>query len=177
MSERWHWPMIRAAALAVALAVGQAAWAQGAPDFADYPGAAPFNGRNAAPILATRDARLFRTKIREGARESPNFDGRYIVATWGCGTDCETGAVIDAISGKVIWLPVVAGSPEDAGAEPAAHFHYRLDSCLLVMTGMIKEEPPMGTHYFVFDGAKLTPVKTIVKPERHRGSAPSKKAQ
>jgi hypothetical protein len=168
--------MIRLLALAAVLATGDAAWAQGVPDFADYPGAAAFNGRNAAPILATSDARRFRTMIREGARGKPNFDGHYVVATWGCGTDCEMGAIIDAISGKVIALPVVAGSPEEAGAQ-STHFDYRLDSRLLVMTGMIKEEPPMGSHYFEFDGAKLTPIKSIVKPEKHWGSAPSEKAQ
>ena len=158
------------------LAVGNAAWAQGVPDFADYPGAAVFNGRNAAPVLATRDARLFRTMIREGARGKPNFDGHYIVATWGCGTDCEMGAMIDAITGRVISLPVVAGSPEDASAE-STHFDYRLDSRLLVMTGMIKEGPPMGSHYFEFDGAKLTLLKTVVKREKHWGSPPGEKSQ
>jgi hypothetical protein len=169
-------PVMCLPVLAVLLVAGGAAWAESVAGFADYPGAAGFSGRNAAPILATREARMFRTMIREGAREKPNFDGHYIVATWGCGTDCEMGAIIDAVSGKVVSLPAVAGSAEDAGLE-ATHFDYHLDSRLLVMAGMINEEPPMGAHYFEFDGAKLKPIKTTVKPERHKGSTPNEKAR
>jgi hypothetical protein len=155
------------AAVVVILAAAPAARArEQPPSFADHPGGAVFKGHNAAPVLATREARQFRTMVREGARRQPNFDGHYIVSTWGCGADCETGAIIDAISGKVIPLPVVTGSPEDAKPE-ASHFDYRLDSRLLVMNGMIGEEPPMGAHYFTFDGSRLTPIKTIVKPEKH----------
>jgi hypothetical protein len=79
------------------------------------------------------------------------------------------GVIIDAISGKVVSLPVVAGSPQDAQWD-ASHFDYRLDSRLLVMNGMIGEVPPMGAHYFTFDGSGLTLLKTIVKPEKHWGS-------
>lgn len=151
-------------------------WADDAPNFADYPDAAAYHGRNAAPVLATKEARQFRTMIRNGARENPNFDGRYIVATWGCGTDCEMGAIIDAITGKVVSLPVVAGTP-DGVADDDLHFAYRLDSRLLVMNGMIGEDPPMGSHYFTFDGNALKPVKTIVRPERRFDAPPDQKPQ
>ncbi len=165
-----------AAAAILAGIAAQAAAPEEAPRFADHPAAAPFKGRNAAPVLATAETRRFRTMIRQGARQKPNFDGHYIVTTWGCGTDCEMGAIIDAISGKVIALPVVAGSPQDAHWD-STHFDYRSDSRLLVMNGMIGEEPPMGSHYFTFDGSKLTPLKTIVKPEKHWGSPPAEKPQ
>lgn len=168
--------LLALAAMAAALLGGNPASAQEAPNFADYPGAAPFAGRNAVPVLATSEARRFRTMIRVGAREKPDFDGHYIVASWGCGTDCEMGAIIDAISGKVISLPVVAGSPQDAKWN-STHFDYRLDSRLLVMNGMIGEEPPMGSHYFTFDGAKLTRIKTIEKAEKRWGSPPAEKPQ
>ena len=162
---------IRPIALAFLLSAGGAAWAGDTPDFADYPGAAVYHGRNAAPILATREDRQFRTMIRNGARGKPNFDGHYIVWTWGCGTDCEMGVIIDAITGKVVSLPVVAGTPQGV-ADDDLHFAYRLDSRMIVMNGMIREEPPMGSHYFEFDGTALKPVKTIERPER-RFEAPS----
>lgn len=162
--------LLAAIATFAVLLLGQAAVsAADPPNFAAYPSAARFDGRNAAPVLATAEARRFRTMIRDGARQKPNFDGHYIVATWGCGTDCEMGAIIDAISGKVVSLPVVAGAPQDANWD-SNHFDYRLDSRLLVMNGMIGEEPPMGTHYFTFDGSALIPIKTVVKPEKHWGS-------
>ncbi|HJU18756.1 MAG TPA: hypothetical protein VJ770_20070 [Stellaceae bacterium] len=153
-------------AVTVLLALAPAWGQEQSPRFADHPGAARFTGRNAVPVLASAEARRFRTMIRDGARRKPNFDGHYIVTTWGCGTDCEMGAIIDAISGGVVSLPVVAGSLQDATAG-STHFDYRLDSNLLVMNGMIGEEPPMGTHYFTFDGSRLALLKTIPKPEKH----------
>jgi hypothetical protein len=157
--------------LAALLAASGIASAEDTPSFADYPGAPAYHGRNATPLLVTKEARQFRTMIRDGASQKPNFDGHYIVSTWGCGTDCETGAVIDAITGKVISLPVVAGTPQGV-ADDDLHFAYRLDSRLIVLNGMIREEPPMGSHYFEFDGNALKALKTIERPER-RFDAPS----
>jgi hypothetical protein len=163
----WIFPL----ALAALLAANGAAWAEDAPSFADYPGAPAYHGRNAAPLLSTKEARQFRTMIRDGASQKPNFDGHYIVSTWGCGTDCEMGAIIDAMTGKVVSLPVVAGTPQGV-ADDDLHFAYRLDSRLIVLNGMIREEPPMGSHYFEFDGNALKALKTIERPER-RFDAPS----
>src|SRR5262250_1611988 len=73
--------------------------------FEDYPATADFKGKPAAPVLATKSARMFRTQIREAARKGPNFAGHYTVAEWGCGSGCVTIAVIDAVSGKVFDAP------------------------------------------------------------------------
>jgi hypothetical protein len=164
--RRWNaGDMIRLFVLGLLVAASGAARAQDAPSFSDYPAAAAFHGRNTAPLLVTKDARQFRTMIREGARQPPNFDGHYIAWTWGCGTDCESGAIIDAATGKVVMLPVVAGTPQDV-ADDDLHFAYRRDSSLFVMNGMIDEKPPMGSHYFVFDGVALKPLKIIPRAER-----------
>jgi hypothetical protein len=53
----------------------------------------------------SRAAREFRTRLREAAREKPNFAGHFIVTTWGCGTECVEGAIIDARTGRVFMLP------------------------------------------------------------------------
>ncbi|HVH79826.1 MAG TPA: hypothetical protein VM782_10575 [Stellaceae bacterium] len=150
--------------LGVSLSFGRAAGAADAPKFADYPAAAIYHGRNAAPILATKEAREFRARIRDGAREKPNFDGHYIVVGWGCGADCAMGAIIDAISGTVVSLPYVAGTLQQ-NTDNNPLFDYRIDSRLIVLNGMIREEPPAGSHYFEFDGKALRPVTTIVRPE------------
>lgn len=42
---------------------------------------------------------------------------------------------------------------------------------------MIREVPPMGSHYFAFDGTALKPVQTVVRPERHFGPPAQAKAQ
>ena len=168
--------MVRLLAATLLLAANTSAAANDVPKFADYPAAAPYLGRNAAPLLRAAEERLYRTRIREGAREKPNFDGHFIIATWGCGTDCEMGVIIDAVSGRVVMLPVVAGSPEDANWD-STHFDYRRDSRLLVMRGMVGEEPPMGSHYFTFDGKRLERLKTIVKPDKHWGAPADAKPQ
>lgn len=44
---------------------------------------------------------MFRTVIEEATKNGPNFAGRYTIADWGCGTSCESVAVIDAETGAV----------------------------------------------------------------------------
>src|SRR5262249_38346996 len=80
--------------------------AQGkAPDFKDYPVTEQYTGRSAAPILVTRQDRMYRTMLREAASKKPDFAGHYIVATWGCGAGCVMGAIIDAKTGRVYSIP------------------------------------------------------------------------
>jgi hypothetical protein len=152
---------LAALSLGLALSLVGAARAEDAPKFADYPGAATYHGRNAAPIMAAKEPRMNRTRIRRGARGKPNFDGHYIIVGWGCGTQCRDGAIIDAITGTVVMLPYVAGTPQ----QDAELVDYRVDSRLIVLNGMIREEPPAGSHYFEFDGKSVTRVTTIVRPE------------
>ncbi len=55
----------------------------------------------AEPKLPTRDDRMFRTMIRRGAADGPNFAGPYTIAAWGCGASCLSTAIVDARSGHV----------------------------------------------------------------------------
>lgn len=48
------------------------------------------------------EAKLFQTTITEQSSEGPNFAGHYTVATWGCGTECQGFAIIDAITGEIV---------------------------------------------------------------------------
>jgi hypothetical protein len=51
----------------------------------------------------------FRTRITYGATsENINFGNNYTVVTWGCGTDCQSGVIIDRDTGSIIELPVAA---------------------------------------------------------------------
>jgi len=49
------------------------------------------------------EARLYYTAITEQAAEGPNFAGHYTVASWGCGTSCFDYAIVDSITGKIVW--------------------------------------------------------------------------
>ncbi len=48
------------------------------------------------------DAKLFQTTISEQSLDGPNFAGHYTVATWGCGTECQGYAIIDAKTGDIV---------------------------------------------------------------------------
>jgi hypothetical protein len=135
------------------------------PKFKDFPVTEAFIGRN-APVILDRDGRTFRTRLRWAAKnERPNFAGHYILTTWGCGTTCFMGAVINAKTGKVFWLP---GSyccwnfqETDENFEPLI---YRLDSKLIVISGMINEEEgTLGTHFYKFENGEFTLVHRVKK--------------
>ena len=49
----------------------------------------------------------FRTRLKAAHKDGEiNFAGNYIVTTWGCGTSCVSGAMIDKRSGKVYGIPL-----------------------------------------------------------------------
>lgn len=73
------------------------------------------------------EAKLFQTTITEQSSEGPNFAGHYTVATWGCGTDCQGFAIIDAITGDIVWYEP---SIDHQVSEGLSH---SLDSNLLVL--------------------------------------------
>jgi hypothetical protein len=72
------------------------------PSFEDYPSIEAISGRP-APVLveSARYGRMFRTRLREGSRQGPNFAGAFTVVVWGCGSSCQIIAVIDARTGAL----------------------------------------------------------------------------
>jgi len=146
------------------VAARPAAYAAKIPQFAAYPASPGYHGRNAEPQLSTPEARTYRTRLREAAKERPNFAGRYILTTWGCGTSCVMGAVIDAQSGRVTFLPATVccwSVSVDDGFRPV---EARLTSRLIVLSGLLDEKGTMGSH-FVFDGHSFAKLATIEMPD------------
>jgi hypothetical protein len=140
----------RIVALSLAIVLASIVLSQtAAPRFADYPAIGSYRGKNSAVVLG-KDEREFRTRLRSAARQTPNFAGHYIVSTWGCGAECLTGAVIDANTGEVKWLPdgiCCWGAGVDRPIE------FRLNSRLIVFVGERGERPDdQGTHYYEFRG-------------------------
>ena len=64
----------------------------------------------AQPQRNTAFARRFATRLREAAHMPANFNGRYRAATWGCGSGCQTLAIIDLHTGRVWHPPHAQGS-------------------------------------------------------------------
>lgn len=121
-------------------------------DFRRHPVSETYTGTPAAVDLESHpQARQFRTRLTEGAKQGPNFAGRYTVVEWGCGTSCQQLAVIDARTGHVSdWLTTELGSD------------YRLDSRLFIKNPDIKECSQLEwckTEYYRLDSGKLILLK------------------
>jgi hypothetical protein len=151
---------------------------QRTPRFNDYPVKEIFKGKPAAPIIVTREQRLFRTRIREGvAAGRPNFAGHYTVVTWACGSPCEMMAIVDAATGKVYNPPIstgfslpplpetVPGNPDSSVPWPAL-VEFRRDSNLMVE----KANPDVTkgrknyAHYFLWDNNHWKLIRRIPIP-------------
>lgn len=123
--------------LAAVCATAQAAPTARAYRFTDYPSEIYRGQRHAVQI--TREWRGMRTHIREGYQSGKiDFAGSYITVSWGCGTQCLGGALVDARSGKIYQLaPVSTEYPlhnchrADGSMEPEVFYH-RADSRLFI---------------------------------------------
>jgi hypothetical protein len=72
------------------------------PKFEDYNIKNIYSGKTHTVILHNNpQTRMFRTVLRNGATNGVNFAGHYTVVIWGCGTSCQSFAIIDQIDGKV----------------------------------------------------------------------------
>jgi hypothetical protein len=140
----------------------------------------------AAPILATAEQTRYRTRIREAARyghgvrasgdseklmdgPGPNFAGHYIVVTWGCGSQCVMGAIVDLKTG-IVYDPPLSG----VGSElyipldnlSAMKTEYRPDSSLMIFRDACRNfRTECGTYYFNWRDNKFSLVK-LLKSDR-----------
>jgi hypothetical protein len=147
------------------------------PQFKDFPVKSEYAGKN-APVIITADGRMYRTRLREAAQEKPNFAGHYILAAWGCGAGCLMGAVIDANTGKVHWLPHTICCwneiERDDGFSPIV---FRLNSRLIVFTGLRNErDGDQGAHFYEFDETEFKFIRTIKSTATHSEIQPQRVA-
>ena len=139
----------------------------GIPQFKDYPVKAIYRGKN-APLLLTRDARTFKTRLREALKGKPNFAGHFIVTTWGCGTGCQVGAVIDARTGKVFWFPFPVGQNYEVD-EDFRPVEFRLNSQLIIFSGFrVDTDEEAGARFYKFENGRFKFLK-FIKREANGG--------
>jgi len=147
-----------AAVAALAIPAGDVK-AQPSPQFADFP-ARIYSGPVRGPDLSShKDARTYRTRLRNGAKGGINFAGDHVLVTWGCGAQCLMGAVINARSGYVQFLPGTICCWLDAGEElnPIA---FERGSNLLVLSGLVNEQEPKARRYYDFSDRSFRLIKT-----------------
>lgn len=137
------------------------------PVFADHPVTERFSGAPSLPdIKSAPEVKKFTSRIREGARQGPNFAGRYTIVDWGCGADCQSFVIVDAKTGA-IHSPSITSS---------RGLLFRLDSSLLIVNpvapGMLvdgKTPDWLVTGFYQWDVKKLTKIaearNTIIDPQ------------
>lgn len=130
------------------------------PKFKDYSVTTIYRGKN-APLILNRDTRTFKTRLREALKGKPNFAGHYIVTSWGCGTGCQVGAVIDARNGKVYWFPFSVGQNYEVD-DDYRPVEFRLDSKLIIFSGFRgdRDEEP-GARFYKFENGRFKFLKFI----------------
>ncbi len=104
-----------------------------------------YRGKIHNVVLDTPADRLMRTVLRDYSREHRvDFAGHYKMALFGCGTACFSGAVIDVVTGQVIWLPFKELSLTDY-FEPVS---YCRNSRLIRFVGIVDESGPNTQSYY-----------------------------
>ena len=72
------------------------------PRFEAYPVSRIYEGKPLpVNVLSHPQARKLQARLVEGAKKGPNFAGHYTVVMWGCGTECQQIAVVEARTGIV----------------------------------------------------------------------------
>jgi hypothetical protein len=131
------------------------------PQFKDYPASQVYKGPNARVVLSRADLN-YKTRLREAAKnEKPNFAGHYILTSWGCGTECLQGAVIDARTGKVYWwdFTICCWGATDDKFNP---IEFRPESKLIVFSGQRNEkEGDDGAHFYRFENGRFVHLRSI----------------
>jgi hypothetical protein len=133
------------------------------PKFSQFPARKYNRGPTGRVDLSDPHAYSYRTRLREGAQQGANFAGHYRVVTWGCGTDCATGAIIDALTGHVVFLPSVDSyQMEHERDSDFNSFVFRLDSRLIVFAGQLNDQGEKATFFMDFDGKNFRQVYRVI---------------
>jgi len=107
-----------------------------------------YKGKTRLPDFAGRDRdyKTYRTRIREGLKEGPNFAGQFSVIQFGCGTGCSFAFVASNKSGQVFSFP--RGGEENMYMQ----IEKKLDSRLLIVQWGNYDSNSCTIEYFEWNG-------------------------
>lgn len=156
--------------------------AQRVPRFSQYAVKVERHSNIKVDLKSDKDARMFRTNLRNAAKGGVNFAGRYVLTGWGCGTNCSQWAMIDARNGKVFFPKTFAGvggglcdlpknslpvdSPKQDEPEYPDVVVFKPNSRLVVVNGyaggdLENSNAQCGTYYFEWTGTRLRQIKFL----------------
>jgi hypothetical protein len=142
-----------------------------APTFAKYRVKVTKAKPKPVNLRSHKEARTFRTRLREANKRGVNFAGHYIIATWGCGTGCLYGAVINTLNGRVYFPGELKGVGAGFGElSDTDLLQYRKNSRLLIVSGYTggtaeSDSPEYGVSYLLWQGTKFKRTKFVKKNE------------
>jgi hypothetical protein len=121
------------------------------PRFEDYPIDKVYQGKPKHVNLQSHpQANKWRTVLRGGAKEGPNFAGHYTIVQWGCGSSCHRFAIIDAETGKVYFPKNISCVSCGWWWEKDCGLQFIKNSNLLVISGSTCEIGEHGTFYYIW---------------------------
>ena len=123
-------------------------------------------------LKSHKNARSYRTNLREAAKQSVNFGGHFNLVTWGCGTNCNDGAIIDLRTGRVFFPSQLGGIGVGMAAwsQDLEPLEFKPDSNLLIINGLPGgskleyKNPKEGIHYLLWNGMTFREIKFVRKP-------------
>ncbi len=140
--------------------------------FAVWPAARGRSSPPAPPVLASPEARRFRSVLREGAAAGPNFAGHFTIVVWGCGASCTSAAIVDARTGRVTMpralraISAVHVADVPGSADGFNSLRFRRDSRLLVVLGAPGEnEERDGVTMFDWNGTALRLLRFVPRAD------------
>jgi hypothetical protein len=147
------------------------------PEFDQFPAQKEAtNNWVSANIAGNPQARKFRTALKQGTADGPNFAGFFSIVGWGCGSSCVSFAIVNRKSGHVIFpdrINSVSGvhlQADDFLPSAKTQFwglRFRLESRMLVLVGAINEdEKNEGAFYYIIENDHLRPIFSLKVEKR-----------
>ena len=144
---------------------------RGVPTFGQYSARVEKLPNIQVDLKSSKYARNYRTNLRNAAKQGVNFAGHFVVANWGCGTNCSETAIIDGRTGKVFFPEILQGATfgfceiGDSIDEP---IQYKKNSRVFILNGfksgdLDKKDSKCGIYYFEWTGTALRQVKLVEK--------------
>jgi hypothetical protein len=124
------------------------------PNAIDFPVQGRFTGKTVLPDFKRRDREFnsFRTRIREGMREGPNFAGHYTLIQIGCGAGCSFAIVADNQTGRP------ASFPRGGEGNMYLNLDYSRDSRLVAVQWLSYDVNKCFIEFFDFDRNTWRPI-------------------
>jgi hypothetical protein len=145
-----------------------------APRFDAYPVIREKVANPRLDLTSNQVARKYRTVLRLGITEGPNFAGHYRLIHWGCGTSCAMFAVVNLKTGRVItpegfWgvggVNLYADEFLPNTESDGWGFRHKGDSKLLIVAGTLLSDSDSkeGAFYFVLNDELQLMHSTLVR--------------